>query len=138
MKLFVVATIVTLSNFAMAAQSSYVMEVFHQHLGNGDEVSQQIRSYTDLQISSDTKLVYRMQASSPTKWSQNAQLIDVKGVVLTYAPGNTSSATIYQVDGNSMGSTQTQLNVTCGEEGNVLDCSAHLQNGNDLYIVIIR
>jgi hypothetical protein len=136
MKSFVVAGMMLLSNLAMASQS-YVMEVFHQHLG-GDEYSQQIRSYTDLQVSSEAKLVYRLQATSTTKWQQGAQFMDVQGVVLNYAPAGASKATIYQVDGNHMGSIQTQLSLNCGQEAQVLSCSTKLENGNDLYIVIAR
>lgn len=101
---------------------------------------QQSVGSTKMVVTSQAGMNFQIQTTEATRWKSGAQLLDVKGVTLAYDAqnGGLAKATIYQVDGNYMGSIQTNLVMSCSNEVDAIRCSGTLTNQNKVFLTIGR
>ena len=89
--------------------------------------------YTEMTVSSETRSTINMTTTQATRWQSGSQFFDVKGVVLNLnSNGQDARVVVYQTDGNSMGSIQTQLKVNCENRSSQVMCQTTLSNGCEL------
>lgn len=113
--------------FASTARQATLLEM------NPQGTSAKNVSYTRLQVTSANNSEMRLETTNTTQWRATARLHDVKGVVLqSEAQGMARvRATIYEVDGNSMGTIVTNVSMTCSQQSNQLQCQGVLAQSPD-------
>jgi hypothetical protein len=97
-------------------------------------------SVTKMFVTSEIDMVFKIQTTEATRWKAGAQLMDVKGLTLAYGAheGQDAQANVYQVDGNHMGSIQTNLTMNCTSDIEAFRCQAFLSNQNTVLLTIGR
>jgi hypothetical protein len=121
--------------FAAAPRQATLVET------NPGGTSAQNVSYTRLQVTSASNSEMRLETTQTTQWRATARLHDVKGVVLQYQSQDMSRvrATVYEVDGNSMGAIVTNVVMSCSEQGHQLQCKGVLAQSpyqNELLLTV--
>jgi hypothetical protein len=131
---------VVLTEVQMQQVSSCIPESGNPCSGNDTELSAVSVGYTKMFVTSEIDMNFQIQTTETTHWKPGAQLLDVKGVTLQYGAqsGRGAKVTIYQVDGNNMGSIQTNLTMNCSKEVDAIRCSATLMNQNKVFLTIGR
>lgn len=97
-------------------------------------------SFTRLFANSEIDMNFKLDTTAPTLWINGAALLDVKGVTLEYGAqeGKNARVTIWQADGNNMGSTQINVVMNCSRDIEAFRCLGALTNHNRVYLVIGR
>lgn len=131
---------VALTEVQMQQVSDCIPEAGNSCSGDSTELAPVSVGYTKMVVTSQIDMNFKIQTTETTRWKAGAQLLDVKGVSLQYGAqnGQGAKATIYQVDGNNMGSVQTNVVMNCSKEVDAIRCSATLMNQNKIYLTIGR
>lgn len=133
MKFLMVLSLLTLSTAAFAL-SLNTNEAYLQEIHDGG-ASERTVSLTHFDVVSKIDNNYVLQGTSGTEWQNGAQLINVTALTMV-ATGTSGAVTIYEVDGNYMGSIETKINMSCDKQPHVILCQAVLSNKNKLVLGI--